>query len=188
MNICVFCSSSDAVEDAYGDAAADLGRALAEAGHALVYGGTDVGLMGIVAHAAREAGGEVIGIVPRLFVDRGIEDREADELVVTDGMMARKQAMVERSDAFVALPGGFGTLDEILEMLTLKQLGFHRKPVVFAEVQRFWEPLLGLFERLYDLRFAKPDYRLLYHVASTSAEVLRHVEEHDEGELPTKWY
>ena len=189
MQICVFCSSSSAVDEDYHDATAAFGRALAEAGHGLVYGGTDVGLMGTLAHAVRDAGGTVTGIVPRLFIERGIEDRAADELVVTDGMMARKQAMEERSHAFVALPGGFGTLDEILEMITLKQLGFHRKPVVLLEVEGFWQPLVDLFERLYEQRFAKPTYRALYHVAHSPADALSHLTDHDEDdELPTKWY
>jgi cytokinin riboside 5'-monophosphate phosphoribohydrolase len=188
VRITTYCSSSEAIHDRFAEAAQAYGTALGEAGHELVYGGTSVGLMGITARAVRAAGGRVTGVLPELMVERGIEDAECDELVITEDMGGRKQEMIARADAFVALPGGFGTLEELLEVLTLKQLGYHRRPIVLLQVDGFWDGLLTFFEQLYAADFARPEYRRLYAVTDDVHELLDLAARPPEGDLPTKWY
>jgi uncharacterized protein (TIGR00730 family) len=168
----VYCSSSAVVDPAYLAAAEAFGRALGEAGHELVWGGASVGLMGEVARAVRAAGGHTIGVIPEALMAREIADHDADELVVTADMAGRKAEMGRRADAFVALPGGFGTLEELLEQLTLRLLGYHDKPIVLVEVEGFWGPLLALFEHLEAGGFARPESRRAYAVAATPSEAL----------------
>jgi cytokinin riboside 5'-monophosphate phosphoribohydrolase len=188
MRFTVYTSSSDAVDERYRSVARAFGYRIGERGDALVYGGTEVGLMGILAAATREAGGHVTGVLPQLMADRGLADNDCDELIVTDGMGDRKRALFERADAFVALPGGFGTLEELLEILTLKQLGYHRKPIVLLDVDRFWQPLLTTFEHLFALGFAKREYAALWHVTPDLDGLFAHVDAYQPGDLPTKWY
>lgn len=192
MRICVYCSSSDAVDPAFPELAHRTGVAIGEAGHDLVYGGTAVGLMGRVADGVRSAGGHVTGVLPRLMVERGLADEALDERVVTDGMRGRKQGLEEAADAFLVLPGGFGTLEEFFEMLTLKQLGYHRKAIVLLDLVRdgrgFWDPLLALFDELYHQGFARREYAQLYEVVADPHQALRHIEDHDPEDLPAKWF
>lgn len=155
-SICVYCGSSPGRDDAHLASGRQLGRSIAEAGLALVYGGGTRGIMGAVAEGARRAGGRVTGIIPRFLMNR--EATEAalgrlDELVVTENMHQRKHKMFEKSDAFVALPGGIGTLEEIVEIMTWGQLGHHRKPVVFVNVRGFWAPMLTLLDHMRDEGF-----------------------------------
>ncbi len=186
--VCVFCSSSDAVSPALFDAARDLGALVGGRGWTLVYGGTTVGLMGAVADAARAAGARTIGVIPEAIERRGIAHGALDELIVTREMRSRKAAMEERADAFIVLPGGFGTLEEALEILTLKQLGYHRKPVVFLNTDGFFEPLMRLFDHLVATRVARPEFRALHHLASTPAEALDHIANYRPPDLPSKWF
>lgn len=189
-SICVFCSSSDAVEDGYQRLAAELGARLAERGHTLVFVGAEVGMMATAARAARKAGGRVVGVIPQMFEKKGIAFGEADELIVTGDLRERKTVMEERSDAFIALPGGFGTLEELLEMLTMRQLGRHSKPIVLLSADGFFGPLLEMFERLYERRFAKPQYREMYRLESEPAAALDYIETHeanDAAPMPEKW-
>lgn len=169
MRVCVFCASSEDVDPRYVEAAAEVGRALGEAGHDLVYGGGDLSLMGAVSRGVRDAGGHVTGILPELFADRAQADAEHDEVVITSTMRDRKTAMGERADAFVVLPGGFGTLEELLEVLVLRMLGYHDDPIVLYDVVLdgvpFWQPLLDWFERLIDDGFARDGARGSYAVA-----------------------
>ncbi len=188
MRFTAYTSSSDAVDDRYRAVARNLGYRIGERGDALVYGGTDVGLMGVLALATREAGGHVTGVLPQLMADRGLADHACDELLITDGMGDRKRAMYERADAFVALPGGLGTMEELLEVLTLKQLGFHAKPIVLVDVDGFWQPLLAVFSHLFEQGFAKPEYAGLWHVAATVDDLFDHVDAYEPAELPTKWF
>jgi cytokinin riboside 5'-monophosphate phosphoribohydrolase len=188
VRVTTYCSSSEALDDRYGEVAHRYGTALGEGGHELVYGGTSTGSMGVVARAVREAGGRVTGVIPELMVERGIADPACDELVVTPTMSGRKHEMIARADAFVALPGGFGTLEELLEVLTLKQLGYHRRPIVLLQVDGFWDGLLAFFEELFAGRFAKPDYRRLYAVTDDVDELLVLAALPPESDLPTKWY
>ena len=144
---CVFLSSSPGVRPQQTDAIQALARAIAAAGHDLVYGGASVGLMGVLADAALAAGGKVIGVIPRALVDREVAHGGLTELHVVDGMHSRKAAMFHRADGFVVAPGGFGTLEEAFEVLTAAQIGLHVKPLVFYDIGGFWralEPFLDL--------------------------------------------
>lgn len=188
--VCVYCSSSAAVDPRYAAAARTLGEGLAARGHVLVWGGAKVGSMGEVSAAARAGGAVTVGIIPEAMQAREIADHDADELVVTTNMAARKGEMARRSDAFVVLPGGFGTLEELLEQLTLRILGFHRKPIVLVDVEGFWAPLLALFEHLYEERFAGRDAAAAYVVAEGPAEALAVLDRAlagDVADLPGKW-
>jgi uncharacterized protein (TIGR00730 family) len=186
-SVCVYSSSSRSVDQVYVDAARALGNGLAARGDTLVYGGASVGLMGELARAATAAGGRVVGVIPQSLVDREVAYREADELVVTTSLRDRKAEMERLSDAFVALPGGFGTLEEVIEILTLRLLELHDKPVVFANIAGFYDPLLALFERLYDARFARPESRASYIVAADIDDVFTAIDAYVAPDLPSKW-
>ena len=155
-SICVYCGSSSGNDPRYVDAARTLGHAIAEAGLQLVYGGGTRGIMGAVSEAALSGGGKVTGIIPRFLLDREAAENELKRLttlVVTDDMHQRKHALFEHSDAFVAMPGGIGTLEEIIEIMTWAQLGHHTKPIVLANVNRFWDPLTGLLTHMREAGF-----------------------------------
>lgn len=188
MRITVYTSSSDAVAPTYVTAARAVGRAIGDAGHELVYGGTAIGLMGAVAAGVRERGGRVTGVVPQLMADRGLTDVACDEVIVTEDMAARKATMLELGDAYVALPGGFGTLEEFFEALTLKQLGVHQQPVVIFDHEGFWQPLLTLFDHLFEARFARHAYADLYTVLDTPEALVGHVESYRPPDVPAKWF
>lgn len=182
--ICVYCSSRDDLSTEYQDVARQLGESIARAGSHLVYGGASVGLMGIVAEAVNENGGKVIGVIPKKFDEHEIVFHEADELIYTNDLRERKGVMDDFSDAFVALPGGFGTLDEVAEIITLKQLDFHRKPIVFINTNGFWNNLLNMFERFYQDEFANDFCRKLYHVATDIPDAIKYLDEFDGISLP----
>lgn len=187
MRICVFCSSSNAVDERYRRVAEEFGRALAAAKHGLVYGGSNVGLMHVIARAALGAGAEVIGVMPEFMQQRNLAIDGATRLVITPGMRERKAEMERLADAFVAMPGGFGTLEEILEALTLRALGRHEKPVLFLSIDGFYEPLLRFFDRLYEQRFASARTRELYHVAGSVREALDYLASYTPAPTPEKW-
>ena len=170
-SVCVYCGSSSQVPDAYKTAAHGLGAGLAEHGIRLVYGGGRVGLMGIVADAAMGAGGEVVGIIPEHIQVMEVEHTGLTELLVVDSMHTRKRMMVDRSDAFVVLPGGMGTLDEMFEVLTWKQLRLHDKPIVIVDVDGYWQPLLGLIEHMIGAGFCRQAHRGLFTVVNSVEEV-----------------
>jgi uncharacterized protein (TIGR00730 family) len=187
--ICVFCSSSDAVDSIFFETAMELGALISQQNYDLVYGGAQIGLMGALARAAHQNGGKVVGVIPEsLRRVQGIAYEAADELLVTRDLRERKAVMEARSDAFVGLPGGFGTLEELLEILTLKQLGLHTKPIVLVNTNGFYDYLIQLFERIYQERFAKPDYRQLYHVAPDVANVFSYLEAYRPLQLQNKWF
>jgi uncharacterized protein (TIGR00730 family) len=153
--VCVYCGSSGAVREEYKTAAKEAGVLLATRGASVVYGGGHVGLMGIVADAALSAGGHVTGIIPRHIEEREVSHTTLSELVVVDTMHERKTMMVERSDSFLILPGGFGTMDEFFEIITWRQLKLHSKPVVLANVGGFWDPLVALMQHQVREGFAR---------------------------------
>ena len=156
-NICVYCGSNSGTNPAYADAARRLGRAVAEEGLGLVYGGGGIGLMGELARSAIAHGGHVTGIIPGFLSRKERMLRAADELIVVEDMHQRKKLMFERSDAFVALPGGIGTLEELVEQLTWAQLGRHTKPIVLVNVEGFWGPLLQLLRHMQASAFIRAD-------------------------------
>jgi uncharacterized protein (TIGR00730 family) len=147
-NICVYCGSGRGKNPLFSKAAKALGQAMAEEGIGLVYGGGGNGLMGDVARSVRAGGGTVTGIIPATLVARENPFTEVDEYIVVDNLHQRKMLMFERSDAFVALPGGLGTLEELVEQLTWVQLGFHEKPVILANIHNYWDKLLQLLEQM----------------------------------------
>ena len=170
-SVCVFCGSSDAADPAYLAAAADLGRAIAAARLKLIYGGGGVGLMGACAIAAHEAGGEVLGIIPNFLK---IKERRLDvvETITVDSMHERKMIMFERSDSFIVLPGGIGTLEEIVELLSWRRLDLHFKPVVFYSPDGFWEPLFHLFQHTVYSWFTPPDFMHSYVTVSRIEDII----------------
>ena len=154
--LCVYCGSSETTLPAYHDLASRLGTALAERGLRLVYGGGSIGLMGAVATSVLDHGGVVTGIIPDFLTSRENALKRVQEMIVTPDMHERKRLMFERSDAFVALPGGVGTLEELVEQLTWQQLGRHSKPVLLGNIDGFWEPLLALLAHMRATEFIRP--------------------------------
>jgi len=176
MRVCVFCGSSRGSSPSYAAAATEPGTALAASGTGLVYGGGDVGLMGVVADAVLAGGGEVIGVMPDALVAKEIAHRGLTELRVTGSMHERKALMAELADGFVALPGGLGTFDELCEILTWGQLGLHRKPVVLLDVEGFWGPFVALLDAAVEAGFLRAVHRDLAHRApsvTAALELLR---------------
>lgn len=169
--ICVFCGANSGHRPVFVERARELGRLLARRGIELVYGGGNVGLMGAVADGALSEGGRVIGVIPRALLEKELGHRGVQELIVVASMHERKAKMAELAQAFVALPGGFGTLDEICEVLTWTQLGFHEKPCGFLDVEGYWQPLLAMFDSAVANGFLRTDNRSLV-LANEDADVL----------------
>jgi uncharacterized protein (TIGR00730 family) len=170
--ICVYCGSSPGAEPLFARLAEDLGRLMAEEGVGLVYGGGDIGLMGTVARSVLRHSGHVTGIIPDFLRRRENMLAEAQETIVVPDMHTRKQAMFERADAFVALPGGIGTLEELVEQMTWAQLGRHSKPILLLNAAGFWKPLLVLFAHMRENGFIRPGLELNYLVAERVEDVL----------------
>lgn len=170
-SIAVFCGSSSRVHEEYRHAAAELGGAIASAGMRLVYGGGRIGLMGILADAALAARGEVIGVIPEFLRSLEVAHTSLTELRVVASMHERKRAMYELADAFVVLPGGFGTLDETIEIVTWKQLELHDKPVVLVDVLGFWRPLRAFVDAVVGAGFAHPEHADLFTIVPAVADV-----------------
>jgi hypothetical protein len=172
IGICVFCGSSSGSEPEYLEDAKALGASIAEAGWRLIYGGASVGLMGAVADAALAAGGEVIGVIPQAIVDREVAHRGLTELHFVDTMHERKALMATFSQAFVALPGGFGTLDEFMEILTWAQLGIHSKPCILVNAEGYYDDLLTFLDHAVKQGFLKGSNRQIIKVVDDSEEVV----------------
>ncbi|MGQ9806777.1 MAG: LOG family protein [Chlorobiales bacterium] len=171
-HICVYCSASNHIAKKYVNEAEKLGEAIAKRGATLVYGGGKVGLMGNLALSAQAHGAKVIGVIPERLVEREAVYRGCDELIITKTMRERKAMMDEKSDAFIALAGGFGTLDEIMEAITIRQLGFHQKPIIFLNTEGFYDSLLEFFEQLYAQGFARHKEARPYQVAETIEQAI----------------
>ncbi|MBP9914184.1 MAG: TIGR00730 family Rossman fold protein [Opitutaceae bacterium] len=186
--LCVYCSSSDRLDPKYYAAAETLGRELVVRGWGLVYGGGKTGLMGAVARGTKAAGGRVIGVIPEFMKARELAFDEADELVTVVTMRERKLLMEARADAFVTLPGGFGTLEEIMEILTLRQLDVVRKPCVFLNQDGFYDDLIRLFERMLAEKFFKPSNMQLFRVAATVPEIFTQIESGQAVSVESKWF
>ncbi|WP_087587120.1 TIGR00730 family Rossman fold protein [Nitratireductor soli] len=174
-SVCVYCGSSTGRDENHFLAGLTLGRSLAQAGLRLVYGAGTRGIMGAVARGAKEAGGTVTGIIPKFLIRKEATEAELaqiDELLVTDDMHQRKHLMFDRSDAFVALPGGIGTLEEIVEIMTWAQLARHEKPIVFANIGGFWNPLLTLIEHMKDEGFVHSAQRVQPLVVDRAEDIV----------------
>ena len=170
--VCVYCGSSAGTDPAYTAAAHAFGKILAKSNVRLIYGGGSVGLMGTLAHAALDHGGHVTGIIPEFLTLRERPRRLPQELIVTRDMHERKRTMYERADAFVALPGGIGTLEEVVEQLTWAQLGRHRKPILFANINGYWDPLLTLIDHMRELKFVPASLNVEFLVANRVEDIL----------------
>jgi uncharacterized protein (TIGR00730 family) len=170
--ICVYCGSGPGKSPAFAEAARRFGRILAENGVGLVYGGGSLGLMGALAKSVLDHGGHVTGIIPDFLTDREKAFVQAQEIVVTRDMHERKRIMFERADAFVALPGGIGTLEELVEQMTWAQLGRHKKPILIANIAGFWDPLCALLDHMQKLGFIRPELTINLLVADTVEDIL----------------
>jgi uncharacterized protein (TIGR00730 family) len=186
--LCVYCSSSDRIDPKYAAAAETLGRELVARGWGLVYGGGKTGLMGAVARGTKTAGGRVVGVIPEFMKARELAFDEADELVTVITMRERKLLMETRADAFVTLPGGFGTLEEIMEILTLRQLDVVRKPCVFFNQDGFYDDLIRLFEKMLAEKFFKPSNMGLFRVAKSIPDIFTQIDAAGKGHAESKWF
>ena len=172
QRICVFCGSSEGARPDYAVAAKQTGGLIAERGLGLVYGGGNVGLMGAVADAALAKGGEVVGVIPESLLERELAHTGASTMHVVKNMLERKERMAELSSAFITLPGGTGTLDELFEMLTWSQLGLQNKPCGLLNLNGYYDPLLAMFDKAVEEGFLKAKYRSLLHVADNPEALL----------------
>lgn len=188
MNICVFSSSSNAIADVYVNEAIDLARLIGQSGYCLINGGSNVGLMDVITREAGKSGAKTIGIIPEKLRDFNLASIHAHEIIVSGDMMERKFKMRELSDSFIALAGGFGTLEEILEVITLKQLGYHSKAIVFINTNNFYDDLFKQFEKSYEEKFAKENYRKLYFIAENAAEAMNYLFRYKPEPTVDKWF
>ena len=170
--ICVYCGSGPGIDPAFVESARAFGAILAKNGVGLVFGGGSVGMMGAIAKSVLDHGGKVTGIIPEFLVAREHAMRGADNLIVTRDMHERKRKMFEMADAFVAMPGGVGTLEEVVEQMTWVQLGRHRKPILLANIKRFWEPLCALIDHMKNLEFIRADLNFDLLAADAVEDIL----------------
>ena len=188
-SVCVYCASSSSAPAWLFDEVRAFGAGLASRGWRLVYGGASVGVMGALADAALAGGGSVLGVIPSALVGREVAHSSLTELKVVDTMHDRKSEMFKNADAFVAFPGGFGTMEEFFEMLTWKQLGIHSKPIVFVNLRGYYDPLLAQFDRAIADGIVRKEHRILYSVADDSEKVFAVLEDATVlNRPPGKWY
>ena len=186
-NVCVYCSSSKNIDKKYFAAAKELGEKLAKNNLGLVYGGSSLGLMGEVALSAQKAGAKVLGVVPEKIYNTDIDFPKEIELVITDDMRERKKTMEIKSDAFIAMPGGFGTLEEVSEIIVSKQLGYHFKPIVFLNIHGYYDKLFELFDTFYREKFAHGNCQEIYYKANSVDEALEYIINYQPVEDKDKW-
>ena len=189
QSVCVYCGSSSNVDDAYKEAATRLGNLIAETGWDVVYGGGRVGLMGLVADGALEKGAKVVGIIPEHIEEREVQHDSLTEMHVVDTMHIRKAMMVEKSQAFVILPGGLGTLDELFEIMTWKQLGLHDKPIVVVNMKGYWNKLVELTQSLADAGFMRQEDMGLFTIVDSVEDVPQALKDapNEKFDPTTKW-
>lgn len=185
--ICVYSSSSSAIDKIYFDTAYKLGKEIALRNDCFLFGGGLTGLMGAVAKAVHENNGRVIGVIPEALNVKGIVYESCDELIVTKDMRTRKAVMDERSDAFIALPGGYGTLEELSEIITLKQLHYHSKPIVILNIDSYYDKLIEFFEHIIDKKFAKRECEGLYFTANSVEKALDYIDSYIPVSPSLKW-
>lgn len=188
MKVCIFSSSSNAIDSIYMNEAIHLARLIGQQQQTLINGGANVGLMETVLKEVVQAGGKTIGILPEKLNGHKLASQYAQELIISKDMMERKALMREMADAFIALPGGFGTLEEILEVITLKQLDYHNKAIVFVNTNGFYNDLFKQFERSFEENFAKPNYRELYYIAENSDDAMNYLKNYTPPKPVNKWY
>ena len=185
--MCVYCSSSNNLPEKFYVVSKELGEKLAQKGFDMVYGGTTVGMMGVIANNALQNGAEVIGVIPERIASFGLKHPELAKVIVTKDMRERKATMEKYADIFVAMPGGFGTFEEIFEILVAKQLGYHDKPVIFVNFDGYYDNMIKMFDTLYENRFAKEEMKSLYFIANTVDEIFEYVDTYAPKEFVHKW-
>ena len=185
--ICVYCSSSSSTPEIYQRETECLGRLIAASGRSLVYGGAAIGLMGLLARTVSHNGGRVTAVLPTSLHERGIGYEEADEYILTEDLRERKAVMEGNSCAYIALPGGFGTLEELLEITTLKQLKMVRAPVVLVNTDGFYDQLIALRDRMLRENFMIPENSRLIHVAENAEAAMDYISSYTHEEMPSKW-
>lgn len=176
MNICVYCSASNTIAPGYFSLAVELGTALARRGDTLVYGGSSVGLMGMLAQTMQGQGARVVGIIPQALVDMEVAYHNADELLITANMRERKAAMEARADAFLALPGGVGTMEEVFEIMAARSLNLVQKPLVLLNFEGFYDPLVRLLEHMQTANFLRVGYETMVNFAPTVEAALEYID------------
>ncbi|MDO5436657.1 MAG: TIGR00730 family Rossman fold protein [bacterium] len=182
-NICVYCSSSDSLDEIFYDEAETLGYLLAKNGYNVVYGGSKLGLMYKVSKTAKDNGSKVIGVMPEKLYDLGVSEQFCDEFYLTEGMRERKAKLDEKSDGIIALAGGFGTLEELAEMIVQKQLCYNKKPIVILNTAGFYDDLLRFFEKIIYKKFANQNAKKLYFIANSPVEAVEYLKNYKEEEI-----
>lgn len=177
--VCVYCGASQNISDTYKTEIEKLARRLVAEGRSIVYGGGSVGTMGYLAKAAMDAGGHVIGIIPEHIISREGQLHEISELHVVDSMHSRKRMMVEKSDAFITMPGGLGTLDETFEILTWKYLGLHEKPIIIGNINEYWTPMHRMIEHMVHEQYTPQRHLQLFDWAESVEEIMGYIENHE---------
>ena len=185
--MCVYCSSSNNLPEKFYVVSKELGEKLAQKGFDMVYGGTTVGMMGVIANNALQNGAEVIGVIPERIASFGLKHPELAKVIVTKDMRERKATMEKYADVFVAMPGGFGTFEEIFEILVAKQLGYHDKPVIFVNFDGYYDNMIKMFDTLYENNFAKEEMKSLYFIANSVDEIFEYVKNYAPKEFVHKW-
>ncbi len=188
MNMSIFSSSSNAIAEVYVQEAVELARLIGQSNFCLINGGSNVGTMDVITREAGKNGAKTIGIIPEKLRAFNLASEHAHEIIVSGDMMERKFKMRELADAFIALAGGFGTLEEILEVITLKQLGYHHKAIVFINTNGFYNDLFCQFEKSFDEKFAKESYRRLYYIAQNAEEAMNYIKAYQPEESENKWF
>jgi uncharacterized protein (TIGR00730 family) len=187
-NVCIYASSSNGIEQVYFDKTSELAALVAQKNWGLIYGGGMTGLMGAMARGMTDNGGHITGVIPERLNRKNIVYEHCDELIVTETMRERKSIMEERADAFIALPGGFGTMEELLEIITLKQLKYHKKPIVIMNINHYYEGIQSIFQKMMNEHFAKKDNGHLYYFAEEPEDAVQHIENYVYRDIGTKLY
>ena len=187
MKICVYCSSSEKVNPLYLETASKLGKMIAEKGYTLVYGGANVGAMKRIASKCKEFGGRVVGVIPKVIHEKGLAFEDADELIITENMRERKAMMENLSDAFIVLPGGFGTMEEFFEIFVSKQLGTNRSALIICNINDFYKPLEELFNHFYNEKFANENTSKLYTMVDNLEDAFEYLKTYKPLESFNKW-
>ncbi len=174
--ICVYCSSSNNLSEKFYTFAKELGEKIAENNYNMVYGGTTIGMMGVIASNAQNNGSHVIGVIPEIIASYGLKNLEFSENIITKDMRERKAVMEKYADIFVAAPGGFGTFEEIFEIIVSKQLGYHNKPIIFLNFDNFYNNMFKMFDTVYEYKFAQEKTKELYHISESIDDMFLYIE------------
>ena len=185
--ICIYCSSSNNLETKYYEIGKELGSKIGQEGYDMVYGGTEVGLMGVIANNAINNGAKVIGVIPEKIESYGLKHPKLAKVIITKDMRERKAIMEKYADIFIAAPGGFGTFEEIFEIIVAKQLSYHNKPIIFLNFDNYYDNMFRMFETVYKKKFAKEEMRNLYYIANTINEIFEYIKKYKPQEIALKW-